>query len=333
MAPLAQPHDSLVRFTWSDLTTARKHFQEVLPAALVAQLDWSTLKQCPGTFIDATLQAFHSDLLFEVRDRQDSPLLLYLLFEHQSSVDAWMAFRILVYMVRIWEAHLKIHPKATKLPPVLPLVLYQGADRWTAPLKFEDLIVVTPELREILGPHFPRFEYLLEDLSTVADADLRGTALGRMALLLLKHASDGDIWQRFASWLDTVEEILSDQTNGLRAVEALFRYIVSITSIAPPSEVLEAVRARFGPQTEAKMMSWAEQLREEGTREGESKALRRSIVQALTLRFPKADWSDIVGLLASIDVSELEQVHADTQTASSARQFRVLWEGRRRTEA
>lgn len=136
-----------------------------------------------------------------------------------------------------------------------------------------------------------------------------------------------------SSWLDTVEEILSDQTNGLRAVEALFRYILSITSIAPPSEVLEAVRTKFGPQTEAKMMSWAEQLREEGSREGKSEALRWSIVQTLTLRFPKANWSDVVGLLASLDVSELEQVHADTLKASSARQFRVLWAGRRKTDA
>jgi hypothetical protein len=81
------------------------------------------------------------------------------------------------------------------------------------------------------------------------------------------------------------------------------------------------------------MMSWAEQLREAGSREGESKALRRSIIQALTLRFPKADWSDVVGLIANLDIPELDQVHADTAKASSARQFRTLWAGKIKTDA
>ena len=175
--------------------------------------------------------------------------------------------------------------------------------------------------------------YLLGSDTAIVKADLRGTALGRMALLLLKHASDGDIWQRFASWLDTVEEILSDQTNGLRAVEALFRYILSITPIAPPPEVLEAVRARFGPKMEVQMISWAEQLDTQGQRKGELKALRRSIAQALAARFPKANWSDIDGQLATLEVSELDQVLADALKASSARQFRTLLAGRSKTDA
>ena len=69
------------------------------------------------------------------------------------------------------------------------------------------------------------------------------------------------IWEHFAKWLDTVAEILAEGTGGLRAVEALFRYIVSITPTAPPPEVWEALRRRLGPQLEARLVSWGELLR------------------------------------------------------------------------
>lgn len=50
------------------------------------------------------------------------------------------------------------------------------------------------ELLEALGPHVPRFRFLLDDLSVQSDADQRArsqmTAGGRVAILSLKHGRD-----------------------------------------------------------------------------------------------------------------------------------------------
>ena len=35
-----------------------------------------------------------------------------------------MLFRLLAYMVRIWEAHLRTEPTATRLPAIIPVVLH-----------------------------------------------------------------------------------------------------------------------------------------------------------------------------------------------------------------
>ena len=43
----------------------------------------------------------HTDLLFSVAWRGGGEALVYLLFEHQSTSDGLMAFRILRYLVRI----------------------------------------------------------------------------------------------------------------------------------------------------------------------------------------------------------------------------------------
>jgi hypothetical protein len=52
--------------------------------------------------------------------------------------DAWVAFQVLRYLVRIWEQALE--QKVKKLPPIFPLVLYHGRARWRAARDFGALI-------------------------------------------------------------------------------------------------------------------------------------------------------------------------------------------------
>ena len=65
---------------------------EVTPGE--ALLDFATLAVYPGSFVDEELQHTHSDLLYAVRTRTGEGGLVYVLFEHQSSPDATMPFRL-----------------------------------------------------------------------------------------------------------------------------------------------------------------------------------------------------------------------------------------------
>lgn len=56
-------------------------------------------------------------------------LLLYILFEHQSTPDPLMPYRMLRYALRIWDRWLTEHEGARSLPPLLPLVLFHGGQR------------------------------------------------------------------------------------------------------------------------------------------------------------------------------------------------------------
>jgi hypothetical protein len=128
----------------------------------------------------------------------------------------------------------------------------------------------------------------------------------------------------FASWLDTVSQILSDQSTGLRAVEALYRYILSVASTAPPPDVRVALQQHLGSQLEAHLVSYAEQLREEGRQLGWKESIRISILQLLQARFPKADWTDVNGKLLNREADLLSQILIDAGVATNARQFRTL---------
>ena len=66
-------------------------------------------------------------------------LLLYVLFEHQSKPDRWMRFRLLQYCCRIWADALRADEQRPELPPIVPVVFYQGERRRRHAREFAEL--------------------------------------------------------------------------------------------------------------------------------------------------------------------------------------------------
>jgi hypothetical protein len=93
--PVHNPHDKFFKEAFGRPEVAREFLQTYLPSRLVRAIDWQTLKQEPASFVDERLAGSSSDLLYSARLRGE-PVLLYCLFEHQSTVDADMPFRLLV---------------------------------------------------------------------------------------------------------------------------------------------------------------------------------------------------------------------------------------------
>ena len=102
-----------------------------------------------------------SDLLFSVeREPAAAPVLLYVLLEHQSSPDRRIRLRVLNYCVQVWERWRQTHKDERRLPLIVPLVLYHGAQPWQHEREFAELFTdAVPQWRWV-----PRFEHLLVDL-------------------------------------------------------------------------------------------------------------------------------------------------------------------------
>ena len=77
-------------------------------------MDWGSLELQASSFVDEQLHGREADLLFRVGCAGRSAFL-YVLFEHQSTSDAFMPFRLLRYMTRIWDAFLLAHPEAATI--------------------------------------------------------------------------------------------------------------------------------------------------------------------------------------------------------------------------
>jgi Putative transposase, YhgA-like len=210
--PMPTPHDRFFRHVFADPEHAEGELRTVLPAAIVARLDWASLTLLPSTFVDPELAEQRADLLFSatVAGRE---ALVYVLIEHQSKAEPFMPLRLLGYLVRIWESWRREHPNAPRLPPVVPVVVHHSeGGGWAEPVAFEDLLDVEGELLEALRPQLPLFTFVLDDLSVARDDELRAramTAFGRVALLCLKRARGGaDLIDELERWSDLLRELV-----------------------------------------------------------------------------------------------------------------------------
>ncbi len=268
------PHDALFKAVFGQPEHARGMLRTIVPVEVGEAIDWQALALCPGSFVDAGLAHQHSDLLYSTRWRSGQEALLYFLFEHQSSPPTGepMAFRLLRYQLRIWERWWADHPKARKLPVIVPLVLYHGAARWVEARSFEDLLELPPALRTVLETTLVRCTYLLHDLSDYTEEELQtrvwATALTKLATVLFRQGrSDNDLIELLDRWTPELREVQA-APNGLDALSLLLRYILEVNEPTTPHALQSLLERQLGPLGKESVMTAAQRLREEGRLEG-----------------------------------------------------------------
>ncbi len=128
----------------------------------VRDLDFSTLEEVPGGYVAPNLSIRESDSVWKLRWKDDRVLYVYLLMEFQSTVDSSMALRMMVYLGLFYQDLLKRGETTPsgKLPPVLPLVLYNGYAPWGAAREVSELIEEVPGGLE---RYRPQLRYCLLD--------------------------------------------------------------------------------------------------------------------------------------------------------------------------
>ena len=260
---LHQPHDKLVKSTFSDPDNARAFFQAHLPRKLARRIDWSTLSLASGSFIDSEFAATSSDLLFTAQiDGQ--PAFLYILFEHQNQEDPLIGLRLLTYMVRIWNDHLRSNPRAAKLPPILPLVLAQDNKPWKSSTRFADLIDIPAGAGAEIKKQIPDFEFQLVELYRMPFEKILGTPMGILTLRALKAEKLQALLE------DTIwDEALLIQLPSA-SFEMLMRYILDRDLDKPAFR--KRLNTLHNPKLSKNAMSLAEQFRQEGREETRSLA-------------------------------------------------------------
>ncbi|RAW11177.1 hypothetical protein DPM12_17245, partial [Phytoactinopolyspora halophila] len=180
-------HDAVFRRILGEPANAASQIRAAVPAALVDRLDLDQLSRACGSFVDATLRWRHSDLLFTA-PLDGHAAFIYVLIEHQSGAGPLMPFRMLRYVVRIWDSHLSEHPRATRLPAIIPLVVHHNRRPWAGPTNVLDLLDLDRDTTHAAQPYLPRFQFLLDDLAHLDDHALRTRPLTppvRLTLLLL----------------------------------------------------------------------------------------------------------------------------------------------------
>ena len=290
----------------------------------LSQLDYESLEKVNGTYVSDDLHGRANDLVWRVRWGEDWAYI-YLLLEFQSTVDTYMSVRMLAYVSLLYQdlIHSKQLPEGNQLPPVLPIVLYNGSKTWHAARDVASLMQKVPPT---LTAYLPQIRYLLIDEKQHAADALTPERNFVTALFRLENShTSAEIRKSLDSligWLPSGE-----QSSLRRAFSAwLEDSIMPRVQAGPVSEIRDLMEIRSMLSETIQM--WKMEFREEGLKEGRSEGLReglregqaRFLLHVLRKRFGELpDWVQPCVLQAS-----QEQIEAWAERVLDVRSLDAL---------
>ncbi len=274
----AQDHDHPYKILFSHPEMVRDLLGTFVREDWVAQLDFKTLEKQNARFVTDDLREREDDLIWRVR-LAGRWLYVYILIEFQSSPDRFMAVRLMTYVGLLYQDLIRsgLITGSDLLPPVLPLVLYNGRARWTPPLGMGDLLAESPGS---LKRYRPAFGYLLIDEGAYREADLTVHHNAVAALFRLESCRTPE----------EVREVVADLVAWLKAPEQtrLRRdFAIWFGRTFLPGRVPGVVIPEFYDLQEVDAMlsetvrEWTIQWKEQGLAEGRAKGLAEGRAKGL----------------------------------------------------
>jgi len=258
----------------ANLQVARDFFQRHLPDTIQTQLDFDTLELQPGTYIDKALQLSFSDVLYKIRFfKKAEPTFLYVLAEHQSSVDKLMPFRLWQYIVAIWAEYLKKN-KGNKLPLVIPLVFYNGSKKYDGVRDIRELIQAPMELIEqfLLKPFY------LVDVHEIKDEELRNQQWSALMEFVMKHAYEKEALNFVQLFSELLNRVL--QENGSTDfVTSVLKYFMSQVGTANPDKLVKILEAELSKSKKSEIMATIETIESYLIKKGMQQGVQQGIKQ------------------------------------------------------
>lgn len=128
-------------------------------------LDFTTLSRYNSNFVSEKLRKREADIIWKIKWK-DQNIYLLVLLEFQSSVDKFMAVRVFTYTGLLYLDIIKHDKNLLKtgyLPPILPLVLYNGEAPWSTSKTVSGLY--SKNIPKKLLEYQPNMQYWLLDES------------------------------------------------------------------------------------------------------------------------------------------------------------------------
>ena len=338
------PHDAAYKQLFSDPEMVASLLRDLIPEKFVEELDFSTLELFPTDHISEGLQERREDIVWRVGWKEGRWCYIALLLEFQSRPDTWMALRLLVYAGLFLQTLVKSGKVAADepLPPVFPVVIYNGEGEWKAAREVSELFAPMPRS---LRRYCPHFRYFLLDEARTKAKELKGKSVQEMGLaellVYLEHAAGVEEAR------DVVSE-LAHRLHGPRYVHLQRVFTVWIMRVGRKLELLDQSREwqdlwEVKTMLEERVESWKERYiqqgvkqgrglgrkegRQEGLQEGQRYGLEQAIRNILEARFgavPPAVFQVLSGIS---DAEVLRKLTRTASTVPSLQEFVALLAG------
>lgn len=225
-------------------------------------------------------------------------VIFYILMELQSKVDFRMPVRLLMYMTEIWRDELKNTEdkiktrKDYKLPAVVPIVVYNGKNNWTAARCFKEVL----NGYELFEDNIMDFRYLLFDINRMEETELLDianvvssiflldqdveveTIIKRLKLIgrLLQNKATEEQLKILKSWLINIFKNRFDDN--------IKKEILNILNETSNMEVNDMV-SNLGRKFEEEFNNKKQEGIKEGIKEGDRQRLINTAIKLLNKKF------------------------------------------------
>ncbi len=246
--------DSSAKLIFDDPILCAQFLRGYINIPLLQNVQPEDIEDETERFVHLFTEERDSDVVKKIHIKEEkTPFYLVSLIEHKSYVDYNVTMQIFRYMVFIWEDYEKeqerrqygiSRTKGFRYPPILPIIYYEGTEKWKAPLNLRERIF----LSDMLGECIPDYRCLIVQLSEYTNNKLmeRKDELSLVMMLNKLHGTED-----FAALQDEVPS----------------EYLEKVTSQTPEyllgiiGQIIEILLAKLNvPEDEARR--FADQVKE-----------------------------------------------------------------------
>ncbi len=270
--------DESYRLLFNNPKLVRSLFEGVIQMPGLELLDWTAMQPLPSDYVSGrTLRKRQGDLVWRVPRNDEQDIYILLMLEHQSSNDPIMELRIATYCCLLYEGLIqrRLIKRGCSLPLVLPVVLYSGVERWSAPTETALLIDAA---HDALAPYRLQMRFLLVDeRALVRSGKLPDNNLAALLFRLEHNQGISDVQDILQQLWDCTHG--SEFTELRQAFSAWTKYVLLPRALPdtplPGVDSFLEVKDMLAENTR----SWTHQWRTEGRQEGEAMLLQRLLTR------------------------------------------------------
>jgi predicted transposase/invertase (TIGR01784 family) len=248
------------------------------------------MERVDTSYITKEYREIDSDIIYKLK-MNDKDVYLYVLLELQSEVDFTMPFRLLRYMVELLNDVFKNTDKNIRerkdfsLPAIVPIVLYNGSDNWTAARSYREYT----ENHEIFENSIIDFNYLLFDLKRMNENKKSPSMVPLDIILSVDgYRLKGNTLAEVTSFLDNLfsEQKPNLTSDGKNMLSGWLKHVYFKGDMPPE---LEQKIKQFTPEKgvsdmkhgieilmDEQRQKWKEEGMEEGIEKGRTETLRET---------------------------------------------------------
>ncbi len=308
-------HDHSYKQLFSHAALVRDLLQGFVQEAWIDDLDLATLEKTQSSYVSDDLREREDDAIWRVRCR-DEWIYVYILIEFQSTVDRFMAVRLMTYIGLLYQDLIRTGQLLDngKLPPVFPLVLYNGKQPWSGATSVQDLIQEVPGG---LSKYRPTLTYLLLDES---HHQLQGVPADNLVAAIFRLEQSNEPADVYGVVQNLIEWLKAPEQTSLRRSFAVWIRRVLLPVRLPGQEMPEIndlmeVNAMLAERVKEWTHEWEAKGIQKGLRKGRQEGEIGILLRQMRLKFGGLDTETI----ARVQSADTEQLSSWSERILSAK--------------